>query len=246
MHHLDGLLVFLPLSLLPLPVRKSQVCHLHTHTHTCSIWQLTSWSRNSFQRLAFFHNWPSCIIFNRMSRYATLLVQTLPCVDIALRQNPRARRIVDHSHWHLHLPLINQPRWRLRKYFSFNSIYAHLFIIYEISRSRFQLRLFCTSSIFFPGMGSFRTNNFPCPMEFPPTCEVRVNSTQITANLKGLKKKPGTAPPPDITKYSRNTGTNRVEMVYVNSQQPVQTKVSRLVVPLHSLCWSFRVRNITW
>lgn len=64
-------------------------------------------------------------------------------------------------------------------------------------------------------------------MEFPPTCEVRVNNTQITANLKGLKKKPGTAPPPDIGKYSRITGgPNRLEMVYVNSQQPVQSKVS--------------------
>lgn len=62
-------------------------------------------------------------------------------------------------------------------------------------------------------------------MEFPPTCEVRVNSTQITANLKGLKKKPGTAPPPDIGKYSKLTGHNKIEMVYVNSQQPVQSKV---------------------
>ncbi|KAH9486987.1 E3 SUMO-protein ligase pli1 [Psilocybe cubensis] len=98
--------------------------------------------------------------------------------------------------------------------------------------SKFQLRLFCTSSVFFPGMGSFRAGNFPCPMEFPPTCEVRVNGTQITANLKGLKKKPGTAPPPDITKYSRTTGTNRVEMVYVNSQQPVQSKKYFIIIML--------------
>lgn len=106
----------------------------------------------------------------------------------------------------------------------------------KTSRSRFQLRLFCTSSVFFPGMGSFRSSNFPCPIEFPPTCEVRVNGTQITANLKGLKKKPGTAPPPDITKYSRTTGTNRVEMVYVNSQQPVQAKVGPFLAVLSTLC----------
>jgi len=49
---------------------------------------------------------------------------------------------------------------------------------------------------------------------------------QLSANLKGLKKKPGTAPPPDITKLARLTATpNRVELVYVNSQQPVQNKV---------------------
>jgi E3 SUMO-protein ligase PIAS1 len=70
-----------------------------------------------------------------------------------------------------------------------------------------------------------------CPIEFPPTCEVRVNNVQLTANLKGLKKKPGTAPPPDLGKYARLTALqNRVEMVYVNSQQPVQSKV-RVLLP---------------
>lgn len=54
---------------------------------------------------------------------------------------------------------------------------------------------------------------------------------QLNANLKGLKKKPGTAPPPDITKLARLTGTpNRVELVYVNSQQPVQNKVRGLLL----------------
>ena len=73
-------------------------------------------------------------------------------------------------------------------------------------------------------------------MEFPPTCEVRVNNTQLTANMKGLKKKPGTAPPPDIGKYARTTSVvNRVEMVYVNSQQPVSSKVNDLS-SFHSLC----------
>ncbi|KJA29423.1 hypothetical protein HYPSUDRAFT_127996 [Hypholoma sublateritium FD-334 SS-4] len=98
--------------------------------------------------------------------------------------------------------------------------------------SKYQLRLFCTSSIFYAGIGSFRSNALPCPMEFPPTCEVRVNGTQITANLKGLKKKPGTAPPPDIGKYSRITSSNKIEMVYVNSQQPVQSKKYYMIVML--------------
>jgi E3 SUMO-protein ligase PIAS1 len=53
---------------------------------------------------------------------------------------------------------------------------------------------------------------------------VRVNAGTLQANLKGLKKKPGTAPPPDLGKLVRMTGQNRVEMVYVNSQQPVQPK----------------------
>lgn len=73
-------------------------------------------------------------------------------------------------------------------------------------------------------------------MEFPPTCEVRVNNTQLTANMKGLKKKPGTAPPPDIGKYARTASVaNRVEMVYVNSQQPISSKVNDLFL-LHHFC----------
>jgi len=57
---------------------------------------------------------------------------------------------------------------------------------------------------------------------------VRVNTVQLTANLKGLKKKPGTAPPPDLGKSIRlSTQTpNRVDMVYVNSQQPIANRVS--------------------
>ncbi|KAJ7487549.1 PINIT domain-containing protein [Mycena galericulata] len=88
--------------------------------------------------------------------------------------------------------------------------------------SKYQLRLFCTSSAFYsPTLSSFRPNTGPCLIEFPPTCEVRVNNVQLTANLKGLKKKPGTAPPPDLGKYIRlTTANNKVEMIYVNSQGP--------------------------
>jgi E3 SUMO-protein ligase PIAS1 len=54
--------------------------------------------------------------------------------------------------------------------------------------------------------------------------------------MKGLKKKPGTAPPPDIGKYARTANVaNRVEMVYVNSHQPVSSKVYALS-PLHHFC----------
>ncbi|KAF7310866.1 MIZ zinc finger protein [Mycena chlorophos] len=100
---------------------------------------------------------------------------------------------------------------------------------------KYQLRLFCTSSTFYsPTHSSFRPSNAPCLVEFPPTCEVRVNNVQISANLKGLKKKPGTAPPPDLGKYLRPTSTasNRVEMIYVNSQQPTPHKKFYLMVQL--------------
>lgn len=96
--------------------------------------------------------------------------------------------------------------------------------------AKFQLRLYCTSNTFYSS--GFRPTTAPCPIEFPPTCEVRVNGVQLTANLKGLKKKPGTAPPADLGKTVRPTGQNRVEMVYVNSQQPVQPKKFYLIVML--------------
>ncbi|KAH8835711.1 PINIT domain-containing protein [Flagelloscypha sp. PMI_526] len=98
--------------------------------------------------------------------------------------------------------------------------------------SHHQLRLFCTSSTFHSA-SPYRQINDPCLIEFPPTCEVRINGTQLTANLKGMKKKPGTAPPPNITSHANlNSLPNRVEMIYVNSQQPVTNKKFYLVVML--------------
>ncbi|KAI9065812.1 hypothetical protein FKP32DRAFT_1646795 [Trametes sanguinea] len=101
--------------------------------------------------------------------------------------------------------------------------------------TKYQLRLYCTSSTFYTPPGPFRTSpSAPCPIEFPPTCEVRVNGVQLGANLKGLKKKPGTAPPPDLGKSVRlvHGQTNRVEMIYVNSQQPTAPKKYYLAVML--------------
>ncbi|KAI6047681.1 PINIT domain-containing protein [Pisolithus marmoratus] len=95
---------------------------------------------------------------------------------------------------------------------------------------KYQLRLYCTTSTFYtPNHMALRAPT-ACLIEFPPTCEVRVNGTVLHANLKGLKKKPGTAPPADISKSVRMTGQNRIEMVYVNSQQPVQPKKFYLMV----------------
>ncbi|TFK30316.1 hypothetical protein FA15DRAFT_662259 [Coprinopsis marcescibilis] len=97
--------------------------------------------------------------------------------------------------------------------------------------SKYQLRLFCTSSVYYSSVN--RNSAVPCPIEFPATCEVRVNGIQVTASLKGLKKKPGTAPPPDLAQYARlNSTANKIEMVYVNSQQPIQPKKYYLVVML--------------
>ncbi|KAJ7932449.1 PINIT domain-containing protein [Mycena leptocephala] len=122
---------------------------------------------------------------------------------------------------------------RRQQLLTFNLTNEHIAKLKSDS-SKYQLRLFCTSSVFYsPTLSSFRPNAGPCLIEFPPTCEVRVNNVQLGANLKGLKKKPGTAPPPDLSKYIRlTTANNKVEMIYVNSQQPVQPKKFYLLVQL--------------
>ena len=83
-----------------------------------------------------------------------------------------------------------------------------------------------------------RFGNTPCPIEFPPTCEIRVNQVQITASTKGMKKKPGTAPPAHLGNSVRVSigHQNRVEMVYVNSQTN-----SNQPPPSPKVCFHLRV-----
>ncbi|KAL5535410.1 PLI1 [Sanghuangporus sanghuang] len=99
--------------------------------------------------------------------------------------------------------------------------------------SRYQLRLYCTTNTFYsPSLSGFRSSTSLCPIEFPVTCEVRVNNAPLTANLKGIKKKPGTAPPADISKLARMAPghQNRIEIIYVNSQQNTAPKKYYLIV----------------
>ncbi|KAG8913461.1 SUMO ligase siz1 [Tulasnella sp. 408] len=89
----------------------------------------------------------------------------------------------------------------------------------------YQLRLYCTSSNFYTAPTAFRPSpvNGPCPIEFPNTCEIRVNNTNLHAQTKGLKKKPGTAPPANLGTSVRTApgAINKVEILYCN-QNPVQ------------------------
>ncbi|KAI0001837.1 PINIT domain-containing protein [Russula vinacea] len=74
---------------------------------------------------------------------------------------------------------------------------------------KYQLCLYCTSSSYFAlGPAGIRFGGNP------------VNQVQISASTKGMKKKPGTAPPAHLGNSVRvSVGhQNRVEMVYINSQ----------------------------
>ena len=102
-----------------------------------------------------------------------------------------------------------------------------------VCSSKYQLRLYCTTSTFYtPDLRS----SGPCPIEFPPTCKVCINGVPLQANLEGLKKKPGTAPPADLGMAVRMMGQNRIEMVYANSQPPVARKVSLFALFSLQMC----------
>ncbi|CAE7100993.1 unnamed protein product [Rhizoctonia solani] len=93
----------------------------------------------------------------------------------------------------------------------------------KLQTNNYQVRLYCTSSTHY-APNSF--NNAPVPIEFPPTCEIRVNNQNINANVRGLKKKPGTAPPPNLTPFlsTTNGATSKVELIYVNNVTPFTPK----------------------
>ncbi|KAF8605057.1 hypothetical protein BDV93DRAFT_470937 [Ceratobasidium sp. AG-I] len=93
----------------------------------------------------------------------------------------------------------------------------------KLQTQKYEVRLYCTSST------HYVPNTFSSalvPIEFPPTCEIRVNNKNINANVRGLKKKPGTAPPPNLTPYMSTTkgGLCKVELVYVNNVTPFASK----------------------
>ncbi|KAF8332340.1 PINIT domain-containing protein [Cantharellus anzutake] len=103
-------------------------------------------------------------------------------------------------------------------------------LLTKLSSPSHQLRLYCTSSSFYTPGGNVWSSQ-ACPIEFPPVCELKMNGHIVTANTRGMKKKPGTAPPVDLGKYS-STGLNRIDMTYVNNSQPFVMKKYYLLANL--------------
>lgn len=57
-------------------------------------------------------------------------------------------------------------------------------------------------------------------VEWPIPQEIYVNGAQLRENVKGIKGKPGTARPANITKFiSRTPALNKIEMVYAGTKQ---------------------------
>lgn len=68
-------------------------------------------------------------------------------------------------------------------------------------------------------------------ISFPHQVELKANLDEVKANLRGLKNKPGTTRPADITNYIRKKAgyTNHVVMTYALTQK---VRKSQLVFPM--------------
>ncbi|GAA5871191.1 hypothetical protein JCM1840_000138 [Sporobolomyces johnsonii] len=92
------------------------------------------------------------------------------------------------------------------------------------SNPQYEVRLYCTSDANY-NAGRGTASQFPAPIEFPATCEVKLNGQPVQANTKGIKKQPGTAPPVNLSSkkgvsVNMSPGSlNKVEVIYVNTEK---------------------------
>jgi E3 SUMO-protein ligase PIAS1 len=75
-----------------------------------------------------------------------------------------------------------------------------------------RLVLFCTQSD--------RVHFGNCVIEFPSHTEIRCNGSIITANLRGIKNKPGTINPPDLTGNAvlMPSVTNKIDVTFAETK----------------------------
>ncbi|CAO1628889.1 unnamed protein product [Parajaminaea phylloscopi] len=87
--------------------------------------------------------------------------------------------------------------------------------------SAHQVRLFCTPKV--AADVAERNPASPAPVEFPASCEARINGHLYSSSLKGSKKSPGRVPPPNLNKdktlMTRDGMVNKIELVYANAAQ---------------------------
>ena len=88
----------------------------------------------------------------------------------------------------------------------------------QLKGAKHQLRLFCTTVEAHAASLSGRN---PATVEFPLTCEARVNNHTLSTNLRGSKKNVGRVPPPNLNKDGmlalRDGRPNRIDLTYTNA-----------------------------
>lgn len=60
----------------------------------------------------------------------------------------------------------------------------------------------------------------PIHISFPPQAAMKINGNTYSESLRGLKGKPGTTRPADLTKYTTKTGKNTIEVLIPEVSQP--------------------------
>ncbi|CEG63322.1 hypothetical protein RMATCC62417_00485 [Rhizopus microsporus] len=83
------------------------------------------------------------------------------------------------------------------------------------NRPQYQIRFFCAKA------GDLSAESFSKELlvEFPSICELRINGSIIGGStLRGLRNRPGTVNPPDLTVMIKKHALNNVELVYINSE----------------------------
>lgn len=86
---------------------------------------------------------------------------------------------------------------------------------------------------------------------FPHQVELKANLDEVKANLRGLKNKPGTTQPADVTNYIRKKPgySNNVVMTYALTQKVSRVSPGRIpgIAPLnpHSHVHSHPVRRVS-
>ncbi|SAL98105.1 hypothetical protein [Absidia glauca] len=117
--------------------------------------------------------------------------------------------------------LPSNPNTRSNKHFGFELTPAQLQLFEERypedGRPMYEIRFFCSDF-------NIQTADLSPSkdVEFPPICEVKVNSDHTISGttLRGMKNKPGTTNPPDITYACHLTPRrNIVEFVYANTMK---------------------------
>ncbi|CAO1625726.1 unnamed protein product [Sympodiomycopsis kandeliae] len=85
----------------------------------------------------------------------------------------------------------------------------------------YQVRLFCATKA--AAEISERYPATSASVEFPVSCELRINGALYTSSLKGSKKQPGRVPPPNLNKdktlITREGLLNKITLAYANTTQ---------------------------
>lgn len=82
---------------------------------------------------------------------------------------------------------------------------------------------------------NFESRHIPCDISFPQHGELKCNSDEVKANIKGLKNKPGTTRPADITSFIRKKTNfpNSIDFVYALTTKVRENPPFRISCSFH-------------